>query len=73
MLSKKGVRAGADALTPFFLGAPAEIRTRNRLIRSQVLCPLRYGGYCSGIIPKRKLFMKVPISMKYSGPHGYLK
>lgn len=36
-------RVRNDAIPPD-IGAPGGIRTHNRLIRSQALCPLSYGG-----------------------------
>src|SRR4030066_1271934 len=42
--SNYGYKWGNIDEYPPYLGAPGGIRTHNRLIRSQMLCPLSYGG-----------------------------
>lgn len=37
---------GIKTATRLIVSAPGTIRTRNPLIRSQMLCPLSYGGVC---------------------------
>ena len=43
-LSDDGYMWGSIECYPPYIGAPGGIRTHNRLIRSQMLCPLSYEG-----------------------------